>query len=62
MQGTICDRQVDCMDGTDEEGCDYCTEDQFKCRNGVCIDARLKCDHFRDCSDGFDEEDCGTKH
>lgn len=38
-----------------------CTEDQFTCANGCCLDPGLECDQTKQCSDGSDElkcEDC----
>ncbi|CAD5212711.1 unnamed protein product [Bursaphelenchus okinawaensis] len=36
-----------------------CSDDEFTCSNGKCIDKRRKCNQIHDCSDGSDEEDCG---
>ncbi|XP_052832935.1 basement membrane-specific heparan sulfate proteoglycan core protein isoform X4 [Octopus bimaculoides] len=38
-----------------------CSPDEFKCRNGACIQLRYYCDHELDCSDGSDEENCPTR-
>lgn len=35
-----------------------CTPNQITCRDGSCVDIRLRCDGRRDCSDGLDEEGC----
>ena len=32
-----------------------CTQSQFKCRNSICIDKKLKCDGNNDCGDLSDE-------
>ncbi|KAK0044767.1 very low-density lipoprotein receptor, partial [Biomphalaria pfeifferi] len=37
-----------------------CLANDFKCTNGVCIDATWKCDAEEDCSDGADEAGCPT--
>lgn len=38
---------------------EVCTENQFQCSNGDCINAEFVCDKFRDCADASDEHDCG---
>ena len=40
----VCDGQQQCMDGLDEENCDKlefneCEEDEYRCSNGMCIEA-----------------------
>ena len=35
-----------------------CSEYQFQCRNGQCIDATLACNRVIDCADGSDESGC----
>lgn len=32
--------------------------DQFKCKNGYCIEGKRRCNKINDCSDLSDEEDC----
>ena len=35
-----------------------CQEEEFTCRDGLCIDARFRCNGQIECEDGSDEEDC----
>merc|ERR1711962_407806 len=35
-----------------------CTEEQFTCANGCCLDPGLECDSTKQCSDGSDEQKC----
>ncbi|KAM9356248.1 kunitz-type protease inhibitor 1a isoform 1-T1 [Pholidichthys leucotaenia] len=35
-----------------------CTEEQFTCANGCCLDPGLECDSIKQCSDGSDEQNC----
>ena len=37
-----------------------CSEQQFQCDNGQCIEAKRTCDRVNDCDDSSDEKDCGT--
>ncbi|XP_070556703.1 low-density lipoprotein receptor-like isoform X2 [Ptychodera flava] len=56
-----CDRQLDCKDGSDEEGCDsICQTDHFLCDMEKCFPNRWKCNYFQDCFDNTDEKDCPT--
>lgn len=62
-----CDRDRDCHDGDDEEGCDtdkkdiesLCGPREFMCENGhECINMHWRCDHSGDCTDNSDEKNC----
>ncbi|XP_077974467.1 prolow-density lipoprotein receptor-related protein 1-like isoform X1 [Styela clava] len=54
-----CDGEADCINGTDEEGCDVktpvCPEFMFRCHDGACIPSNWKCDGHIDCPDSSDE-------
>jgi len=57
----VCDGKRDCSDGSDEEACHgikLCRLNEFKCRNGSCIDISKKCNMVSDCPDGDDESSC----
>ncbi|UYV71548.1 SORL1, partial [Cordylochernes scorpioides] len=58
----ICDLEMDCIDGSDEQNCPNvtCNEGDFKCKNGRCIKGAFVCDFDDDCKDGSDEENCTT--
>ncbi|GAB1602266.1 basement membrane-specific heparan sulfate proteoglycan core protein-like isoform X6, partial [Argonauta hians] len=49
------------IDGPDVLPTGSCSPNEFKCRNGACIQLRYHCDHEIDCSDGSDEEQCSTR-
>lgn len=38
-----------------------CSADEYTCRDGGCIDSRLRCDRQYDCNDGSDEENCASQ-
>lgn len=37
----------------------HCQPDEFKCRDGTCINKTLVCNKRRDCADASDEDNCG---
>ena len=61
-----CDGMADCVDGSDEVGCDQplkkqhsCGASDFQCTESrICIPNFWRCDGERDCGDGSDEIDC----
>ncbi len=67
----LCDGHTDCLDDSDEDGCDFrgsCRTGHFGCRDGgegggrVCVPVSWTCDGSRDCEDGSDEEEgCRVK-
>ncbi|XP_043921911.1 low-density lipoprotein receptor-related protein 5 [Protopterus annectens] len=55
-----CDGFPECDDQSDEKNCPVCSENQFQCEKGQCIDVRLQCNGEYDCQDKSDEADCDT--
>lgn len=48
-----CDGDKDCIDGADEEDCEY-----FECADGALIASEEECDEWYDCHDRSDELEC----
>lgn len=64
MNGDVCDGKVDCLGGEDEINCNsnsQCSNLQFRCNSGQCIDIKSKCDYHFDCLDESDEKNCTRK-
>uniref|UniRef100_A0A3Q3FC24 Very low-density lipoprotein receptor-like n=1 Tax=Kryptolebias marmoratus TaxID=37003 RepID=A0A3Q3FC24_KRYMA len=59
----VCDGEVDCKDGSDEEDClSECESDQFQCAHGKkCIEMDQVCDGVPQCQDRSDELDCAKR-
>ncbi|XP_072288518.1 vitellogenin receptor Yl [Eucyclogobius newberryi] len=56
----VCDGEVDCRDGSDEDGCvSECPKGQFQCAHGRrCIERAQVCDGAPQCQDRSDELAC----
>ncbi|KAF4524378.1 hypothetical protein B566_EDAN007554 [Ephemera danica] len=71
---TVCDKKIDCSDGSDELFClrlqnlVNCTgeftcdnaidHDEFQCENGRCVPKEARCDGLLHCVDASDEWEC----
>ena len=67
----ICDKHVDCPDGSDEFGCHdepytnkrFCPNiNEFACDEDKCLDDSKMCDGINDCLDFTDEIECALQH
>ena len=48
----LCDAVTDCPGGEDERNCpDQCSDFEFRCRGGQCVDSWRQCDGRADCPD-----------
>ncbi|KAM4859286.1 low-density lipoprotein receptor-related protein 2 [Thomomys bottae] len=57
----VCDGDADCSDALDEQqNCTRtsCSDDEFTCGNGLCIQQSFRCDRRNDCGDYSDEQGC----
>ena len=61
----ICDGIIQCENGIDEHDCDLlelnqCGEDEYRCRNGMCIPQESSFDGDFDCMDSSDEQELSS--
>ena len=59
-----CDGQPECTDYSDEIGCPECgggSSNQFRCKDGDCVNATNICDNTPQCKDRSDELNCCEK-
>lgn len=50
---------VDCISAESGSSSNECSQDEFRCSNGDCVDSDMRCDSRLDCRDGSDEANCG---
>nr|XP_006819436.1 PREDICTED: low-density lipoprotein receptor-related protein 2-like [Saccoglossus kowalevskii] len=57
---SVCDRTIDCQDGSDEFGqqCYGCSVTEFSCDGTKCIQLSEVCNGVSNCNDNADEIDC----
>ncbi|EQB78991.1 hypothetical protein CB1_001683059 [Camelus ferus] len=53
-----CDGFTECEDHSDELNCPVCSESQFQCTSGQCVDGALRCNGDANCQDKSDEKNC----
>lgn len=53
-----CDGFTECEDHSDEKNCPVCSDSQFQCESGQCIDSALRCNGEANCQDNSDEKNC----
>ncbi|CAK8681043.1 unnamed protein product [Clavelina lepadiformis] len=70
QQSDTCNKHKFCLDGKDEENCQFCPPDRpyqcpcseikNDCEPLLCYGEKEICDSVRDCPDGIDESDCSV--